>query len=63
MGLPFLAMGLAANVVSRWLSRLKPYLGKIELVTGLLLAAVGVALFLGLFNYLPQYFNYYSLQR
>ena len=59
MGLPFLAMGLAANTVSRWLKRLKPYLGKIELVTGLLLAAVGVALILGLFNYLPQYFNYY----
>jgi cytochrome c-type biogenesis protein len=58
LGLPFLAMGLAANFFSVWLKRLKPHLGKVELVTGLLLAAVGVAMFFGLFNYLPQYFNF-----
>jgi cytochrome c-type biogenesis protein len=58
LGVPFLAMGLAANMISGWLKRLKPHLGKIELVTGLLLAAVGVAMFLGLLNYLPQFFNF-----
>lgn len=58
LGLPFLAMGLAANFFSVWLKRLKPHLGKVELVTGLLLAAVGIAMFFGLFNYLPQYFNF-----
>ncbi len=58
LGLPFLAMGLAANFFSAWLKRLKPHLGKIELVTGLLLAAVGIAMFFGLINYLPQYFNF-----
>ncbi len=58
LGLPFLAMGLAANFISAWLKRLKPHLGKLEIVTGLFLAAVGVAMFFGLFNYLPQYFNF-----
>jgi cytochrome c-type biogenesis protein len=58
LGLPFLAIGLAANMVSGWLKRLKPHLGKVELATGLLLAAVGVAMFFGLLNYLPQYFNF-----
>jgi cytochrome c-type biogenesis protein len=58
LGLPFLAMGLAANVVSGWLKRLKPHLGKIEIATGVLLMVVGVAMFLGLINYLPQYFNF-----
>jgi cytochrome c-type biogenesis protein len=58
LGVPFLAMGLAANLVSGWLKRLKPHLGKIEIATGLLLVVVGVAMFLGLINYLPQYFNF-----
>jgi cytochrome c-type biogenesis protein len=58
LGLPFLALGLAVNVVSAWLKRLKPYLGKIEVATGLLLTVVGVAMVLGLLNYLPQYFNF-----
>jgi cytochrome c-type biogenesis protein len=58
LGLPFLAMGLAANFFSTWLSHLKPHLGKIELITGLLLAGVGIAMFFGLINYLPQYFNF-----
>lgn len=59
LGLPFLAMGLAANLVSGWLKHLKPHLGKIEMATGLLLVAVGIAMFLGLINYLPQYFNFF----
>jgi cytochrome c-type biogenesis protein len=46
------------NVVSAWLKRLKPHLGKIEVATGLLLAVLGVAMFLGLLNYLPQFFNF-----
>jgi cytochrome c-type biogenesis protein len=58
LGVPFLAMGLAANLVSGWLKRLKPHLGKIEIATGVLLMVVGVAMFLGLINYLPQYFNF-----
>jgi cytochrome c-type biogenesis protein len=58
LGLPFLAMGLAINVVSVWLKRLKPHLGKIEFATGMLLAVVGVAMFFGLLNYLPQFFNF-----
>jgi cytochrome c-type biogenesis protein len=58
LGVPFLAMGLAANIVSGWLKRLKPHLGKIEFATGMLLVVVGIAMFLGLINYLPQYFNF-----
>jgi cytochrome c-type biogenesis protein len=62
LGLPFLAMGLAVNAVSAWLRQLKPHLGKIEVATGLLLAVVGVAMFLGLLNYLPQFFNFLPTQ-
>ncbi len=58
LALPFLAMGLAANLVSGWLKYLKPHLDKIEFATGMLLVVVGVAMFLGLINYLPQYFNF-----
>jgi cytochrome c-type biogenesis protein len=61
LGVPFLAMGLAANMVSGWLKHLKPHLGKIEIATGLLLVVVGVAMFLGLINYLPQYFNFFPV--
>jgi cytochrome c-type biogenesis protein len=57
LGFPFLALGLAVNVVSLWLKRLKSHLGKIEVATGLLLAVVGIAMFFGLLTYLPQYFN------
>ncbi len=58
LGVPFLAMGLAANMVSGWLKHLKPHLGKIEFATGILLVVVGIAMSLGLINYLPQYFNF-----
>jgi cytochrome c-type biogenesis protein len=61
LGVPFLAMGLAANMVSGWLKHLKPHLGKIEIATGVLLVVVGVAMFLGLINYLPQYFNFFPV--
>lgn len=61
LGVPFLAMGLAANMVSGWLKHLKPHLGKIEIATGVLLVVVGIAMFLGLINYLPQYFNFFPV--
>ncbi|HEX5572540.1 MAG TPA: cytochrome c biogenesis protein CcdA, partial [Ktedonobacterales bacterium] len=49
LGLPFLALGLAFDRLAPLLKRLTPHLRTIELVTGGLLAFMGVAIF---FNWL-----------
>jgi len=49
LGLPFLALGLAFDRLAPLLKRLTPHLRAIELVTGGLLAFMGVAIF---FNWL-----------
>jgi cytochrome c-type biogenesis protein len=57
LGVPFLLLGLGLNQVSRLLKRMRPYLGKIEFVTGLFMILVGILIFFNLFSYLNQYFN------
>ncbi len=49
LGLPFLALGLAFDRLTPWLKRLSPHLRAVEIVTGALLAMMGVAIF---FNWL-----------
>lgn len=57
LGVPFLILGLGLDRFSRVLKWLKPYLGKIEMVTGILLIVVGVVVFFNLLGYLNQYFT------
>jgi cytochrome c-type biogenesis protein len=57
LGVPFLLLGLGLNQVSRVLKKLKPHLGKIELVTGVLMMAVGVMVFFNLLLYLNSSFR------
>jgi len=57
LGLPFLLLGLGLNQVSRILKKLKPHLGKIEVVTGVLMMAVGVMVFFNLLLYLNSSFR------
>ncbi len=57
MGLPFLLLGLGLNQASRFLKRLSPYLGKIQVVTGLIMMGVGVMIF---FNWLALLNHYFT---
>jgi cytochrome c-type biogenesis protein len=57
LGVPFLILGLGLDRFSLVLKWLKPYLGKIEVVTGILLIVVGVVVFFNLLGYLNQYFT------
>lgn len=56
LGVPFLLLGLGLNQFSRLLKWLKPYLGKIEVATGILLILVGILVFFNLFIYLNTLF-------
>ncbi len=58
LGVPFLLLGLGLNQLSRLLKWLKPYLGKIEIATGVLMMVVGVMIFFNMLTYLNQYFNF-----
>lgn len=57
MGLPFLLLGLGLNQASRFLKRLAPYLGKIQVVTGLIMIGVGVMIFFNWLAWLNHYFT------
>ncbi len=58
LGVPFLLLGLGLNQLSRLLKWLKPYLGKIEIATGILMMVVGGMIFFNMLTYLNQYFNF-----
>lgn len=55
MGFPFLLLGLGVNQASAALRWLKPYLGKIEVGTGVVMILVGIAIFFNLLAYLNRF--------
>jgi cytochrome c-type biogenesis protein len=57
MGVPFLLLGLGLNQISRFLKRLSPYLGRIQVVAGLVMIGVGVMIFFNWLAYLNHYFT------
>lgn len=57
LGIPFLLLGLGLDQVSRVLKWLKPHLGKIEFVTGLVMIVAGALIFFNLFAYLNTFFS------
>src|SRR6266568_4365925 len=57
LGIPFLLLGLGIDQLSRVLKWLKPYLGKIEIGTGIIMIVAGVVIFFNLLPYLNQYYN------
>ena len=57
LGIPFLLLGLGIDQLSRVLKWLKPYLGKIEIGTGIIMIVAGVVIFFNILPYLNQYFN------
>ena len=58
LGIPFLLLGLGVDQLSRGLKRLKPYLGKIEVGTGIVMILAGIFIF---FNLLPSLNHFFSL--
>jgi cytochrome c-type biogenesis protein len=57
LGVPFLLLGLGINQLSRVLKWLKPYLGKVEIGTGILMVVVGLMIFFNVLTYLNSLFT------
>lgn len=57
LGVPFLLLGLGVNQLSRVLKWLKPYLGKVETGTGILMIVVGLMIFFNVLTYLNSLFT------
>lgn len=57
LGVPFLLLGLGLNQFSAFLKWLRPYLGKIEIATGVVMILVGVLIFFNMLPLLNTYFN------
>jgi cytochrome c-type biogenesis protein len=52
LGIPFVIAGLAINVFFGFFVRIRPHLHKVEVISGMLLVAVGILFLLGDFNVL-----------
>lgn len=61
LGVPFLLLGLGLNWLSQILTRLKPYLNKIEIGTGLFMVILGTMIFFNILTYFNALFNQTSL--
>lgn len=57
LGIPFLLLGMGLDQMSKALKWLRPYLGKIEIGTGLVMIIAGIMIYFNLLLYLNQYFN------
>jgi len=62
LGIPFLVVGLAFVPFSRALRKANRYLGVISIVSGVLLALMGILIFTGSLGFLAQYGNFIDLE-
>ncbi|MFQ5933423.1 MAG: cytochrome c biogenesis protein CcdA [Dehalococcoidia bacterium] len=58
LGLPFLGVGAFLGVARRWLKKINPYMGVIELVSGLLLVLIGALIVSDSLQLLNSYFTF-----
>lgn len=58
LGVPFLLLGLGLDRFSKLLKWLKPYVGKIEIATGVIMIAMGILIYFNLFLVLNRFFNF-----
>jgi cytochrome c-type biogenesis protein len=58
LSVPFLIAGLAISDVNRFMKRIQPYTPAIEVISGVMLIAVGVLLISGRLTGLNQYFSF-----
>lgn len=57
LGLPFLLIGLGLDQLWKGLKWLRPHLGKIEILTGIVMIAAGMIIFFNLLPYFNQFFS------
>jgi cytochrome c-type biogenesis protein len=57
LGIPFLLLGLGLDRLSKAFKRLKPYLGMIEIATGVFMMGAGILIFFNLLAYFNHFFN------
>jgi cytochrome c-type biogenesis protein len=62
LGIPFLLVGLAFGPLSRWLRRMNRYLGVVSIVSGLLLALMGILVFAGSLGFLSQFGSFFDFE-
>jgi cytochrome c-type biogenesis protein len=62
LGIPFLLVGLAFGPLSRWLRGMNRYLGIVSIVSGLLLAMMGILIFAGSLGFLSQFGTFLDLE-
>lgn len=62
LGIPFLLLGLAFGPLSRWLRRMNRYLGIVSIVSGVLLALMGILIFTGSLGVLAQYGTFFDIE-
>ena len=62
LGIPFLVVGLAFVPFSKALRKANRYLGVISIVSGVLLALMGILIFTGSLGFLAQYGNFLNLE-
>ena len=58
LGVPFLLLGLGLDRFSRLLKSLKPHLGKFEVVTGVIMIAMGILIYFNLLIVLNRFFTF-----
>lgn len=62
LGIPFLLVGLAFGPLSQWLRRMNRYLGIVSILSGLLLALMGILIFDGSLGFLSQYGTFFDFE-
>ncbi len=62
LGIPFLLVGLALGPLSRSLRRMNRYLNVISVVSGMLLALMGILIFTDSLTFLARFGNFFNLE-
>lgn len=62
LGIPFLLVGLAFGPVSRWLRKVNRYVGIVSILSGVLLALMGILIFTDSLSFLAGYGSFVDLE-
>jgi cytochrome c-type biogenesis protein len=62
LGIPFLLVGLAFAPLSKWLHSMNRYLGVVSIVSGVLLALMGILIFTDSLSFLARYGNFIEIE-
>ncbi len=62
LGLPFLLVGGAFEAIAPWLRKLNRHLKVVSVVSGILLIAIGVAIFAGWLSYLARFGAFFNIE-